>query len=480
VISCRARAHAFAFALAALTALMAPTCLSPGVARADDAAARREFRRGVELYDKKQFAEALEAFRAAYAEKPSAIIKQNVALSLVGMGRKVEAATAFDEALDEGQTTLSPETRAAIRRELADLEKSIATLALHVVAASDRRPIEGAIVRVDGAELPPGALRRPIRIAPGIHVVTAHVDGFADPPEKKLGFVEGSPVDATFEMGAAIGTVTLRPDVPASTIKIDGAVVGTGTWSGRLTAGSHRVEVTAPDYRTTVTDVVVTAGASVDYPIALQRAGDVPEPYRPEEPPPAKKPKPYYALIGVGYQGENLQLSSELGEPPAGTRRDLKGASLALRGGGHLSRFFAVELHGEVGSMNTTYTLVPTDTGETKVTVSEWQLTPSLRFSTLGKARFTTGTGFGIHGMHLDSTPPAGAARASKQGTALTPSWLIDFGAQFDVGPLFLEGLLCIDVHGVGTLRDDTSGERLLLASPAARVGLRLGVGLAF
>ena len=91
----------------------------PALARADEEAARVHFRKGVELYDRKQYKEALESFKAAYAEKQSAGIKQNIALCLKGLGYTVEAATALDEALDEGQSTLKPETKAGIERELA-------------------------------------------------------------------------------------------------------------------------------------------------------------------------------------------------------------------------------------------------------------------------------------------------------------------------------------------------------------------------
>src|SRR5688572_11505723 len=87
---------------------------SSSFARADEETARAHFKKGVELYDRKQYAEALESFKAAYAEKRSAGIKQNIALCLKGLGRSVEAATALDEALDEGQSTLKPETKAGI------------------------------------------------------------------------------------------------------------------------------------------------------------------------------------------------------------------------------------------------------------------------------------------------------------------------------------------------------------------------------
>ena len=86
--------------------------LASSAARADEAGARAHFRRGVELYDKKQYEPALESFRAAYAEKPAAGIKRNIALCLKGLGRPVEAATAFDEALDEGAAVRSSPTSA--------------------------------------------------------------------------------------------------------------------------------------------------------------------------------------------------------------------------------------------------------------------------------------------------------------------------------------------------------------------------------
>ncbi|MEA2748264.1 MAG: hypothetical protein QOI41_2407, partial [Myxococcales bacterium] len=119
-------------------------------AHADEAAARAHFRKGVDLYDRKQYAAALESFRAAYAEKPSAGIKQNIGLSLKGLGQPIDAATAFDEALDEGEGTLKPEVRAAMEQELAALSKVVATVRLKVISAADKQPIENVVVTVDG------------------------------------------------------------------------------------------------------------------------------------------------------------------------------------------------------------------------------------------------------------------------------------------------------------------------------------------
>ena len=167
----------------------------------------QQFKKGVELYDKKQYAEALEHFRTAYREKPSAGIKQNIALCLKGLGRPVEAATAFDEALDEGQGTLKPETqrgdRARARRPLEDRRdgsrsRSSTSRASRSTASrsrsSARRPAASGT-----RAFASGAHRRPIRLEPGIYDLHgARARATRIPRRRSSALVAGSPVDATF------------------------------------------------------------------------------------------------------------------------------------------------------------------------------------------------------------------------------------------------------------------------------------------
>lgn len=462
-------------------ASLSATVLFAEHARADEAAARVHFRKGVELYDKKQYADALEAFKAAYAEKPSAGIKQNVALCLKGMGRPVEAATAFDEALEEGEGTLKPETRAAIERELADLDKVVATVHLKVLDA-DNKPIDGAVVSVDGNALAPGAIRRPIRLPQGIHTFTAHVEGLPDPPPKKLALLLGQPVDATFVVArgqTGESTLKVQANVEDAVIRLDGVDVGRGKWSGKLPAGSHQLEVSAPDHRTTTIDVTVPAGATIDYPITLTKIGEAPGPYdHVDRQPP--KPKRLYIVPMLGAQGASYRLSAVLDEPPSGTRRDFFGVTIGVRGGYRLSNVVAAELHAEAGVLASKYKVKPSDALEAQTTIGHWQLTPMIRFTTPGKLRFATGTGFGVHGGSVDAKLVRGPQTVEKKGNGVGLSWLIDVGAQVDAGPLFLEGMLFFDVHGVGAVRDRDTDERMLQASPATRIGLRLGLGIPF
>jgi len=465
--------------------LLAALFAAPRAAHADDAAARQHFRHGVDLYDKKQYEPALVEFRAAYAEKSSPGIKQNIALCLKGLGRPIEAARAFDEALDEGEGTLKPEVRGAIAKELAELSKIVATVQLKTVSAADKTPFDTAkvTITVDGTALAPGALRRPVRLEPGIHVFTAHADGLADPPEKKLSILAGSPVDATFELGAASGLLTIRPNVDGATVQVDGLEVGHGVWSGKLTAGTHRVSVSAPTWNTTTADVVVSSGASVEYPITLLHPGDVPPEYNPPKQKPPQPVKTRYIVPAIAYGGEAFRLGTVLGEPPGGTKRSFAGGSLSVRGGYRVSRLFALEAYGEVGQLSESYTIGSAVTNsDTKLT--HWQLTPVLRFSTTGPVRLTIGSGFGVHGFVADADIHISAlstgTNASHKGSGVSASWLADVGIQFDVGPIFLEAVVLGDVHGVGTVRDDATNERMLLSSPGTRIAVRAGLGISF
>jgi hypothetical protein len=472
-------------ALALMTALLAAALVTmpARIARADEAAARQYFRKGVDLYDRKQYAPALESFRAAYTEKPSAGIKQNIGLCLKGLGRPIEAATAFDEALDEGEGTLKPEVRASMEQELAVLSRLVATVRLKVVAAADKRPLATAVVTVDGAALTSAALRRPVRLEPGIHVFTAQAEGFADPPEKKLSILAGSPVDATFELGVPQGLLTIRPNVPDADVQIDGALVGRGAWSGKLSAGPHRVTVSASEYQTTTADVVVSSGASVEYPMTLLRPGDLPPVYNPpvRRPPPELKRR--YIVPMVAYEGQSLTLTQALGERATGMKRSLTGASIGVRAGYRVSRGVAFELLGNFGQTGATYALT-NGAAESSTKVTHWELVPNLRFATTGPVRFTIATGFGVHDTNVSAEIHTATGTFSMQntykGSGLSATWLVDLGLQIDIGAVFLEIAGNFDTYGVGTTRDDTTNQRFFLASPSTRGALRVGLGFQF
>ncbi len=155
-----------------------------------------------------------------------------------------------------------------------------------------------------------------------------------------------------------------------------------------------------------------------------------------------------------------------------------------MRGGYRLGKNFALELHGEVGQVGSTYTITEATKGESSTKVIHWQLTPGLRFSTPGGIRFIGAMGVGLHGQVVDAsivtTEGTVTATRNVKGSGVSASWLGEVGIQFDVGPLFIEGTGFLDVHGVGTTRDDATNQRLFLSSPSTRSGIRLGLGIPF
>ena len=466
----------------ALGLVLLATQLVAAPALADEALARKQFRRGVELYDRARYAEALAAFEDAYREKPSAGIKQNIALSLKGLDRPADAATAFDDALSEGKETLKPETRAAIERELAALEHIVTTVRLAAVDEAHTQVDASITVEPAGQRgrvLVPQTWKRPLRLLPGIYTFSARAAGYADPAPKKLALVVGPAVDATFLFVTANeaverekGTLTVTTEIVGATIAVDGVTLGHGSWSGRLAAGRHAITVAAPGWKTAAADVTVPTGASVEYPVRLLPVSEAPPPYgapfiR------TKKAKRFTVAAGLSIDSASYRLGVPLGEPPpSGSRRDeVGGLSFALRGGWFVSKVLSLEIFGEVGASRATYTRPVF--GETTTEIRHYEAMPMLRVVTPGAVRFEAATGFGVHRLSVESD--------RKSGAGTNASWRAEAGVQLDLGAVFLEALLFVDVHGVGSVRDDDPpAERLLYASPAARGGARLGIGLPF
>lgn len=404
--------------------------VSAAPAHADDAAARAAFRKGVELYDKKRWSEALDSFTVAYREKPSAVIKQNIGLCHAKLGHGVLAATAFDEALDEGATSLNADTKAAIEGELRELEKTVATLRVRAIDDKGAK-VEGVVLSLDGVELAPNAIRRPLRVEPGTHVLAARAAGYPSPPDKTLSLLAGAPVDATFEL--------TRSPPPPPVIEQLPAAGATGT---------------------------TKEGAAKETPSAYEAPDRKP-------PPP---PKLWTIAVTLGFGGQSLRLGEGSGELPGGARRPFVGGALGARLGYKVSKLFTTELRGEVGTVGSSYAANdPRVPRETSTSVSFLALTPMLRFATPGMKRFTMGTGLGLHTINVQVDLAQQARQEKREGRSVTYSWLVDAGFQLDFGSLALEAVLFAELHGVSNARDDVVRDRMLLASPTVRYGVRLG-----
>jgi tetratricopeptide (TPR) repeat protein len=90
------------------------------VAEAREAAAL-EFERGLSLARDGRYAEAKEAFLAAYAAHPHYLVLYNVAQADLRLGNSASALAYLERFLQEGAAALSPEQRAAVQARVSEL-----------------------------------------------------------------------------------------------------------------------------------------------------------------------------------------------------------------------------------------------------------------------------------------------------------------------------------------------------------------------
>jgi len=123
---------------------------------------RRHFEAGTQAFEKADFAGAAAEFQAAIAERPHAVIRFNLALSLARLGHPSAAAEQLRLVLGDGST--DPELRARAERELRSAEQALARVTLRL---SDPRRER---VELDGSQVGPAGAGE-LGLDPGTHHV---------------------------------------------------------------------------------------------------------------------------------------------------------------------------------------------------------------------------------------------------------------------------------------------------------------------
>ena len=149
------------FVLFAVLAQLSP----PGTDPQSKAQAQRLLTEGSDLYEKGDYAGALEKFNAAYAAYPSPKLMFNIGQANRDLSRPVEALEAFEKFL-AGALDASPETTADARKSLTELRDKLGRIRIDC-----EKP--GSEVSVDGKSIGLTPLLDPIWATPGRHQVTA-------------------------------------------------------------------------------------------------------------------------------------------------------------------------------------------------------------------------------------------------------------------------------------------------------------------
>jgi len=201
--------------------------------RKDEAKAR--FERGMALFDKKVWDAALVEFMESRAAYPTRSNTQNAAICLRNLGRSDEALELF-EALVREVTNLSPADRAAVDKEITELQAMVGAIEV-------RTPEADAQITIDGRER--GVTPSPaLRVPAGTHVLRVYKEGFA-PIERRIAVAsrQTQQVEARLEPLAQSGRLSVTEDGSrgGAEVLVDNVVVGKTPWQGVIALGDHVV-----------------------------------------------------------------------------------------------------------------------------------------------------------------------------------------------------------------------------------------------
>lgn len=231
---------------AATASFAAPPPTAPGSAApalspaspANDAQkeeARSHFELGLSHFDRGEWSAALAEFMRARELYPTRSATKNAAVCLRKENRFDEALDMF-EALDHDYADLSETDRALARQEIAELKRSVGTLAIHAAEP-------GASVTIDGRSRGNSPLPGPLRIGVGAHVVRVYKEGFV-PFEVRVEISSGQAASVDANLRALTRSGRLRVVEQSGKtldVVVDDAVVGKTPWEGNVAPGEHTV-----------------------------------------------------------------------------------------------------------------------------------------------------------------------------------------------------------------------------------------------
>jgi len=164
------------------------------------------------LYDKHEYAQALEKFTAAYDIYPSPNLLYNIGQTYQDLARPVEALETFERFLAVTETDPSR----AVQQQRNEVSSLMDAARKKVGRLHIDCPIAGAEIKLDGKRVGIAPLPAPLWVEPGIHQITATVaQGFSpglenasiSPGEFKSSTVEMKPIPPPAPLPAPRGTI---------------------------------------------------------------------------------------------------------------------------------------------------------------------------------------------------------------------------------------------------------------------------------
>jgi hypothetical protein len=214
-----------------------------GMARADYAAARI-------LYEDGDYPGAYTKLAAAYDASKDPRLLWNMAACEKALRHYGSVIDLLERYLDEGKLLIGDEERQATHELVETVREFVNELSLDVSPAGTR-------VIVDGTPIATAPLGKPLRLEMGKRKLRFEKPGFVThETEMELSGGKSAALVVALQAELHEGTLRIVTD-PSAVISVDGHVVGTGLWTGKLPSGSHAVSLSAQGKQSHKTEVVI-------------------------------------------------------------------------------------------------------------------------------------------------------------------------------------------------------------------------------
>lgn len=212
---------------------------SPAVAQPADSFEAR-FQRGIVALEEMRYAEACDAFEAAYRERQTPRVLYNLALALRGAGRYRRAIASFEQYVAAPDPGDAPARIARVQETADEMRRALVRVRVRLDPATAALTVDG---RVEAME------NNTLTLDPGAHVFEATAaDRVSFRREMRLDAGAEVTLDATLAEAPPSGRLMVVPSVASALVRIDGALVATGSVDRVVAPGEHRVEIQAREY----------------------------------------------------------------------------------------------------------------------------------------------------------------------------------------------------------------------------------------
>ena len=277
--------------------------VAPAVAAPLPAAAQAQYLRGSQLYRQQRFAQAAQAFSAAYAQYPSSRLLYDIGQAQRKAGKASDAVTAYESFLT-AETQLTPNTRGGVLAYIADLQRQLK----RPVTVTGQKPKVMPDLLDPAQGLPPSAAAAvAVKAAPAPAVsavaatsgTAAPVTGLAAPSAAATAPSSGAvaaPAGAAVAVPAVVPAAPLAAAAAPAVVPVAPVAAGTAP-AGPLapSSGAAMALAVSPPAPVTVAAASVTpeapaAGLQAGSAVAVAPPAGLPEATAAETAPPVAPP----------------------------------------------------------------------------------------------------------------------------------------------------------------------------------------------